>query len=108
MVDALRLGDLEAAGKLVGEEGKLRYALAPSVSTPELRRAHRAAERAGAIGVKVCGAGGGGCLVAFAGRARHAAVAAALAASGARVLATRIAHRGLRAREVRGRSSAGS
>jgi D-glycero-alpha-D-manno-heptose-7-phosphate kinase len=111
MVDALRAGDLETTGRLVGEEGALRYALAPSVSTPELARADRAARSAGAIGVKVCGAGGGGCLVAFAGRGRRAAVAAALAASGARVREARIARRGLRARgriPIRGRRSAGS
>ena len=95
LADALRQGDLDAAGRLLGEEGRLRYRLAPSVSTNALLRADRAARRAGALGVKVCGAGGGGCLVAFARSGRSAAVARAINATGARVLETPIARRGL-------------
>ncbi len=93
---ALREGDLDAAGKLIGEEGRLRYRLAPSVGTPELLRADRAARAAGALGVKVCGAGGGGCLVAFARAGRADAVARAIASTGARILPVTIARRGLR------------
>jgi D-glycero-alpha-D-manno-heptose-7-phosphate kinase len=95
MRDALIAGDLDETGRLVGEEGRLRYALAPSVATPVLRRAGAAARRAGAIGVKVCGAGGGGCLVAFARAGRSTLVAAALTSAGARVLPCRIARRGV-------------
>lgn len=95
LADAFRAGDLDEAGRLVGEEGRLRYRLAPSVGTPALRAADRAARRAGALGVKVCGAGGGGCLVAFSDEGRSAAVAAAVAGTGARILPVRIARRGL-------------
>jgi len=93
---ALRDEDLDRAGRLIGEEGRLRYRLAPSVATDELRRADRAARRAGALGVKVCGAGGGGCLVAFAAEGRTAAVAAAIARSGAELLPVEVARSGLR------------
>ena len=93
---ALREGDLDAAGRALGEEGRLRYRLAPSVATPTLMLAGRAARRAGAAGVKVCGAGGGGCLVAFARDGKSAAVAKALEAAGAQVLPFRIARAGLR------------
>jgi D-glycero-alpha-D-manno-heptose-7-phosphate kinase len=93
--DALAAADLDAAGRLLGEEGRLRYRLAPSVSTPKLAACGEAARRAGAIGVKVCGAGGGGCLVAFAREGRREAVAAALASCGARVLDAAIARRGV-------------
>ncbi len=93
---ALRDGDLDAAGRALGEEGRLRYRLAPSVATPTLLLAGRAARRAGAAGVKVCGAGGGGCLVAFARDGKPAAVAKALEAAGAQVLPFRIARTGLR------------
>ena len=95
LADTLRAGDLDEVGRLVGEEGRLRYRLAPSVGTPALHAADRAARRAGALGVKVCGAGGGGCLVAFSGEGRSAAVAAAVAGTGARILPVRIARRGL-------------
>jgi D-glycero-alpha-D-manno-heptose-7-phosphate kinase len=93
---ALRQGELDAAGRLLGEEGRLRYRLAPSVATPALRRADAAARGAGALGAKVCGAGGGGCLVAFARAGRAARVAKALADAGAKVLPLKIARAGLR------------
>ena len=96
LVEALRAGDLDAAGKLVAEEGRLRYGLAPSVLTPGLRRADEAARRAGALGTKVCGAGGGGCMVAIAREGAARAVAAAIAATGAQILYAPIAVSGIR------------
>jgi D-glycero-alpha-D-manno-heptose-7-phosphate kinase len=99
MRDALFAGDLDAAGRLLDEEGRLRYRLAPSVATPELRRTGAVAKRAGALGVKVCGAGGGGCLVALAREGRSEQVARAIEAAGARLLPCRIARRGLRVSE---------
>ena len=95
MRDALLSGDLEATGRLLGEEGRLRYSLAPSVATPSLRAADGAARRAGAWGAKVCGAGGGGCMVAFAREGRRDAVAAAIARTGATILPVRVAGRGV-------------
>ena len=103
LADALRHGDLDATGQLLGEEGTLRYSLAPSVATPALLAADRAARAAGALGVKVCGAGGGGCLVAFAREGREEQVAAAIANSGARLLPCAIARRGLRVSTASGR-----
>jgi len=60
-----------------------------------LRRVSEAARRAGALGSKVCGAGGGGCLVAFAPPGRKEAVAAAMAAAGAVLLPVEPARRGV-------------
>ena len=54
------------------------------------------ARRAGATAAKVCGAGGGGCLFCYGPPATRAAVAAALAEGGARVLDFRIEREGLR------------
>ncbi|HEX4825232.1 MAG TPA: hypothetical protein VFV19_13070 [Candidatus Polarisedimenticolaceae bacterium] len=95
MAEALRAGDVDAAGRRLGEEGRLRYSLAPSVATPLLRAADRAARRAGAIGAKVCGAGGGGCMVAVAAEGTEAKVARAIAATGATILSVRASARGL-------------
>ena len=92
---ALAAGRLDEAGRLLGEEGRLRYRLAPSVATPELRKVGAAARRAGALGVKVCGAGGGGCLVAFARAGRAASVAWAMQRAGAELLRAPISRRGL-------------
>ena len=93
--DALAHGELDDAGRLLGEEGKLRFRLAPSVATPALRAAAAAARRAGALGSKVCGAGGGGCMVAFAARGKKEAVAAAIASTGATILRVDAASRGV-------------
>lgn len=92
---ALREGNLDAAGRLVGREGRLREGLAPTVLTGGLARSAAAARTSGALGAKVCGAGGGGCLVAFAREGRKEAVAAAMGRSGARVIPFRLARRGL-------------
>jgi D-glycero-alpha-D-manno-heptose-7-phosphate kinase len=93
--DALLVGDLDEAGRLLGEEGRLRYSLAPSVATAALRAADRAARRAGALGAKVCGAGGGGCMVAFAPAGRRDRVAEAIARTGASILKVQVAKRGV-------------
>jgi D-glycero-alpha-D-manno-heptose-7-phosphate kinase len=81
---------------LLGEEGRLRYSLAPSVATPKILAVDAAARRAGALGVKVCGAGGGGCVVAFAAEGRRRAVADAIKGANARVLEAPPARRGLK------------
>lgn len=96
---ALRGGRLDDAGRLLGEEGRLRYSLAPSVATPTIRRIDAAARRAGALGVKVCGAGGGGCVVAFASEGAERAVAAAIARAGGELLPVTVARRGLKVEE---------
>jgi D-glycero-alpha-D-manno-heptose-7-phosphate kinase len=95
LLAALREDELDAAGVLLGREGSLRYRLAPTVATPALLKAGAAARSAGALGSKVCGAGGGGCLVAFAREGRSGDVAAAMASSGARILDVRAARKGV-------------
>lgn len=85
----LEAGDLPAAGSLLSEEWRLRRQLAEAVSTPSVEALLEVAERAGAWGGKVCGAGGGGCLAVLCPPARRGAVAAALNAGGGRVLAAR-------------------
>jgi len=95
MRDALLAKDLDETGRLLGAEGRLRYSLAPSVATAALRAADGAARRAGALGAKVCGAGGGGCLVAFAREGRRDEVARAIARTGASLLSVSVARRGV-------------
>ena len=95
MCAALRDGRLDEAGRLLGEEGRLRYGLAPTVATPKILKVDAAARRAGALGFKVCGAGGGGCVVAFASEGREQAVKTAMARAGAEILETTVARRGL-------------
>lgn len=55
-----RWSDLPA---LFREEYKARVQLAPAFSSPEIEKLHRITTEAGAEAVKICGAGGGGCVL---------------------------------------------
>jgi D-glycero-alpha-D-manno-heptose-7-phosphate kinase len=59
---SLETGDLEAVGRLMGEEWSYRRQLAEGVSTAEIETLLDAAADAGAWGGKAGGAGGGGCI----------------------------------------------
>ncbi|HJT16688.1 MAG TPA: hypothetical protein VJ853_04845, partial [Thermoanaerobaculia bacterium] len=63
MERALMNGDFHAAGIALGREWENRKALIQGISTPEIDAAIDAAVGAGAWAGKVCGAGGGGCIV---------------------------------------------
>ena len=79
MEKALESGDMEAAGVALGHEWQNRKALIDGISTPEIESAIAAAIEAGAWAGKVCGAGGGGCIVFLMPPDRRDAVRAALA-----------------------------
>src|SRR3954471_9443009 len=79
MEKALESGDLEAAGVALNHEWQNRKALIDGISTPEIESAIAAAIGAGAWAGKVCGAGGGGCIVFLMPPDRRDAVRAALA-----------------------------
>jgi D-glycero-alpha-D-manno-heptose-7-phosphate kinase len=72
-----------------------RRRLSPTVMTPVTERLFAAAATAGALGAKVCGAGGGGCSVYWAAAGRHRQLAAALTAAGGQVLPFQVESRGL-------------
>jgi D-glycero-alpha-D-manno-heptose-7-phosphate kinase len=76
-------------------EWQARKRLAPGVTTPEIDQLLERARFAGALAGKVCGAGGGGCLVCLVDPERKGEVAASLSAAGARVLPFRIETEGL-------------
>lgn len=101
MREALRGGDLRRVARLLREEWEQRRTLAEGVSTPEIERAIRAARRAGALASKVCGAGGGGCIVSVVAAGKKETVARALAGEGFPVLPFHIARAGLRLRTRR-------
>jgi len=86
MEDALAAGDLAKAGATLGEEWENRKALIAGVSTPEIDEAIAAASKAGAWGGKVCGAGGGGCIVFLMPARKRKAVLKALAKVPGRVV----------------------
>lgn len=96
MRGALAAGDWDGVATHLATEWSNRKRLAPGVSTPAIDDLIARATAAGAQAAKVCGAGGGGCLVAMAPPDRTGAVRDALAAGGARLLDFRIETDGLR------------
>ena len=78
--------DLDAFGDLLGQEMKNRRGLAAGITTSEIDRLVRVAKRNGASSAKVCGAGGGGCVVIFTRGGRRHNVESALRRAGGRVL----------------------
>ncbi len=96
MREALQSNDFEAFAAVLDEEWRNRRGLAAGVSTPAIDAMMAAARDAGALASKLCGAGGGGCMISFAAEGRQEAVLAALEAHGARHLPYSISRDGLR------------
>ena len=96
MRQALEAGDWPQVGYQVAEEWENRKRLAPGVTTAEIDALLAAAASAGALGGKVCGAGGGGCLFCIGDPVDVPAIRAALAKGGARILDFEIERDGLR------------
>lgn len=86
MERALDSGNFAAAGAALQKEWEARKALIDGISTPEIDAAITAARDAGAWGGKVCGAGGGGCIVFLLPPEHREAVVRALASVPGRVL----------------------
>lgn len=86
MERALDAGNFEAAGAALKKEWQHRQAMIEGISTPEIDAAIAAALAAGAWGGKVCGAGGGGCIVFLFPPEKREAVAAALTKVPGRIL----------------------
>jgi D-glycero-alpha-D-manno-heptose-7-phosphate kinase len=97
---ALMHADWNEVARLLREEWKLRRTNAPGITTPRIDSLIRTAHRAGALAAKVCGAGGGGCVLFFTPPDAHARVAASLAAADAQLLPFRVHRRGLSIRET--------
>jgi len=92
---ALIRSDWLEVGRQIEAEWEHRKQLAPGVTTPGIDALISSARAAGATAAKVCGAGGGGCLFCYTDPDRTAAVGAALAAGGARLLPYRLEAEGV-------------
>lgn len=71
-------GNIDALGEILDEGWRLKREVHPAVSNSAIDDWYAAAKRAGAIGGKLLGAGGGGFLTFFAPPDRHPAIGAAL------------------------------
>jgi len=95
MRECLLAGDFDRFADVLNLEWQNRRHLADGVATAETDRIMAAAQRAGAQASKLCGAGGGGCMITFVPEGAREAVVAALEAEGARPLSYHIARHGL-------------
>jgi D-glycero-alpha-D-manno-heptose-7-phosphate kinase len=93
--DALLRGDMDDVGKCVRENWGYQRELYDGIATPDMEDLATIGRGAGAIGMKACGAGGGGCLVFVCEDGMEGRVAAALGGAGAHVLPFDIAPQGL-------------
>jgi D-glycero-alpha-D-manno-heptose-7-phosphate kinase len=93
---ALFQADWDAVAALLNEEWRLRRTNAPGISTPVIDKLIAAASQHGARAAKVCGAGGGGCVIVMVERGTRRQVEDAVRANGGEPLDFRIAAEGLR------------
>jgi D-glycero-alpha-D-manno-heptose-7-phosphate kinase len=100
MRECLLAREYNRFAELVDEEWQNRKALARGVTNARIDGIMAAARDAGALASKICGAGGGGCMITVTEPSRRAAVEAALRRAGARVLDYRIARQGVQVREA--------
>jgi D-glycero-alpha-D-manno-heptose-7-phosphate kinase len=96
MHQALVAGQWEEVGRLLREEWKLRRSNAPGITTSLIDKLISVAGKHGGRAAKVCGAGGGGCVIFLVERGAASRVATAIGDAGARVLPLQVARDGLR------------
>jgi D-glycero-alpha-D-manno-heptose-7-phosphate kinase len=96
---AVEKADWSEAGRLLREDWLLRRSNVPGISTPLIDRLIGLARRAGSLGAKVCGAGGGGCVFFLVERGAQERVARAIAKAGAEILPVQVVARGVTIRK---------
>jgi D-glycero-alpha-D-manno-heptose-7-phosphate kinase len=95
MAEVLMAADFDGFARVLDHEWQHRRSLAQGVSTPEIDAMMTSAADAGALASKLCGAGGGGCMVTFVREGAQDAVRAALKSRGATVIPFRISRKGV-------------
>lgn len=93
-IDALREGDLETLGELINFNHALLYGV--GVSDESLEWLINAARKAGALGAKLTGAGGGGCIIALTDKERIEKVLEAVQRAGGSAFIARKTDEGVR------------
>jgi D-glycero-alpha-D-manno-heptose-7-phosphate kinase len=80
--ECLERGDLRRFGAILAESWEMKKRLAPGVSNPRIDEMYDLAQRHGAVGGKLAGAGGGGFLMLYCEEAYQQSVIDALEAAG--------------------------
>jgi len=95
MHHALSMADWKQVARLLREEWKLRKTNSPRITTPMIEKLVAVAMRQGALAAKVCGAGGGGCVVFLTEPETREHISAAIRSYGGQVLPALVARDGL-------------
>jgi D-glycero-alpha-D-manno-heptose-7-phosphate kinase len=95
MRQTVERSDWNEAGRLLRLEWDNRRKNAPGITTDLIDRLVASTRKAGALGGKVCGAGGGGCVIFLADRGKKDAVAQAIEREGGTVLPVTVAPKGV-------------
>jgi D-glycero-alpha-D-manno-heptose-7-phosphate kinase len=95
MHQALLQTDWDEVARLLREEWKLRRTNSPRITTPLIDELISVAARNGGRAAKVCGAGGGGCVIFLVQEGAASRVATAIGEHGGRVLPLQVARNGL-------------
>ena len=82
-------------GPLVDQEWRLRRMLAPGISTPRIESIMTSLRATGTLASKICGAGGGGCMMTLVAPQRRNAVERAVIDAGGEVIPFKIDRAGL-------------
>lgn len=96
MHPALAAQHWDEVARLLREEWKLRKSNYKGISTPGIETLIRAAMKRGGVAAKVCGAGGGGCVIIMTREGATESVAEALRANGGQVLECKVQREGVR------------
>jgi D-glycero-alpha-D-manno-heptose-7-phosphate kinase len=88
--------DWEDVARLLREEWKLRRTNAAGITTPLIDKLIAVAGKNGGRAAKVCGAGGGGCVLFMVEEGATESVGHAVAQAGGRILPLKVARQGLR------------
>jgi D-glycero-alpha-D-manno-heptose-7-phosphate kinase len=103
---ALAVAQWDDMERLMREEWKLRRSNAPGITTPLIDKLIGVARRNGARAAKVCGAGGGGCVIVFIEPGSRQRVEGVIRDHGGQLLDFSVARHGLTFHSARQRKSA--
>ncbi len=76
--DALCTGDFDAMGRILHENWLLKQSITEGISSEKIDAWYKGALKAGAVGGKLLGAGGGGFLLFYTPQEKHESIATAL------------------------------
>lgn len=96
MKESIEAGDWAALVRLLRQEWDNRVNLAPGVTNSDINRIMGALRKEGALACKLCGAGGGGCMIAFTEEGAKANIERYLKDHGILVLPFKIERHGVR------------